>query len=354
MSFLWPELLWALLVLPFLILGYLWILRRKRRAADRYASLSLMRTAMVGTTRFRRHIPPLLLFAALTTMILGLARPAAVVPVPRHHETVILAMDVSGSMRAKDMQPDRITAAQEAAKAFVNDQPRGTRIGVVAFAGAAAVVQSPTASKEDVLAAIDRFQLQRGTAIGSGIIVSLATLFPEAGITLESVPSGKMGGGRGEAQAANRERDWWANKPREAWKPVPPGSNASSAIVLLSDGQSNTGPKIDEAAKLAADHGVRIYTVGVGTVKGEILGSEGWSMRVKLDEDALKSIANVTYGEYLHAASAPELKKVYQALSAKLMFEKKASEISAIFSAVAAALALLAAFLSMTWFHRVV
>ena len=233
MKFLWPEMLWLLVLVPACVAGYFYLLRRKQRAALRYASLSMVKEAMGTGQKYRRHIPPLLFLLALTAMILAIARPAAVVTLPSQHRTIILAMDVSGSMRATDVQPNRITASQNAAKAFVKDQPSNVRIGVVSFAGTASVVQAPTQNREDIIAAIDRFQLQRATAIGSGIIVSLATIFPDAGIDVSSLIYGR-GGARGVPldQAGKAEK--------KDFKPVPPGSYASAAIILLTDGQRTT------------------------------------------------------------------------------------------------------------------
>src|SRR5262245_61365704 len=169
----WPEMLWLLLLIPVVVFTYRWLLRRKKKAAVQYASLSLIRDAMSAGQKYRKHLPPLLFLVSLTLMLIAIARPAAVITLPTQHETVILAMDVSGSMRATDVKPSRIVASQEAARAFVAEQPSSTRIGVVSFAATASVVQSPTHNREDILAAIDRFQLQRGTAIGSGILVAL-------------------------------------------------------------------------------------------------------------------------------------------------------------------------------------
>jgi len=250
-------------------------------------------------------------------------------------------MDVSGSMRAADVLPSRLVAAQEAAKSFVAELPRNVRIAVVSFAGTAAVVQAPTLSRDDVYAAIDRFQLQRGTAIGSGIVLSLATLFPGAGIDLSQIT--------GEREMPPGPND----KPKPDFKPVPPGSYPSAAIILLTDGQRTTGPDSLEAAKMAADRGVRIYTVGIGTKEGEIIGFEGWSMRVRLDEDTLKAIADLTRADYFFAGTAQDLKKVYQGLSTRLIVEKKETEISGLLAAIGAAIVVLAASLSVWWFGRV-
>ena len=340
-TFIWPDLLWGLLAVPLLVLLYVWLLRRRKKTTLRYASLGLVKEAMGKGLAWRRHLPPALLLTALTALLIAAGRPAAVISLPSQQETIILAMDVSGSMRATDVLPDRITAAKEAAKAFVADLPRNVRIAVVQFAGTAAVVQAPTLSRDDVVAAIDRFQLQRGTAIGSGIVLSLATLFPDAGIDLSQIT-----GQRAMPPAPG-------DKPKPEFVPVPPGSYASGAIILLTDGQRTTGPDPLEAAKMSADHGVRIYTVGVGTKEGETIGFEGWSMRVRLDEETLKNIANITRADYFYAGTAADLKKVYQGLSTRLIVEKKETEISALFAAVGALLVVLAAGLSVWWFGRV-
>ncbi len=346
MTFLWPQFLWLLLLLPLLVLLYLWLLRRKRRLALRYASLSVVREAMAGTGNLRRHIPPLLFLLALAAMLIASARPFAVVTLPSQQETIILAMDVSGSMRATDVQPNRLVAAQTAAKAFLTELPRNVRVGVIAFAGSASVVQAPTLSREDLAAAIDRFQLQRGTAIGNGIVVSLATLFPDAGIDISAMTYGRE---RPRGVAIDQREQ----KEKKEFTPVAPGSYSSAAIILLTDGQRTTGVDSLEAAKMAADRGVRVYTVGIGTVNGETIGFEGWSMRVRLDEETLKAIADKTQAEYFYAGSAETLKKVYEKLSSRLTVEKKETEVSGLLALAAALLALLSAGLSLLWFNRI-
>lgn len=348
MKFLWPEALALALLLPLLVALYVWLLRRRKKAALRYASLSIVKEAMGTGSRVRRHVPPLLMFTALALSIVAIARPTAVVTLPSQHDLVVLAMDISRSMLAEDVKPNRITAAQEAARTFIAEQPRNTRVAIVSFAGTAQLVQPPTHNKDDLLAAIDRFQLQRATAIGSAIIVSLSTIFPDAGIDLQSYSAR-----RGGAGAMSLDRQPLNDGAKAPFKPVPPGSYPSAVVILLTDGQTTTGPDPIEAARMAAERGVRIYTVGIGTADGEILRTEGWSMRVRLDEESLKTIANLTRGEYYYAGSAPDLTKVYQMLNAKLVFEKRETEITAMFSAAAAALTLLAALLSLLWFHRV-
>jgi Ca-activated chloride channel family protein len=336
-SFEWSEALWLLALLPALIAFYVFLLKRKKKQALRYSSLALVKAAMGAAPTWRRHVPPALLMLALAAMIVAVARPEALVTLPSSNETVILAMDVSGSMRATDVKPNRLAAAQAAAKAFIAEQPSSVKIGIVAVAGTATVAQAPTRNREDLIAAIDRFQLQRATAIGSAIIVSMATLFPDGGYDVASFTY--------ERQSQRM--------PRGDLRLMPPGSYASAVIVLLTDGQRTSGPDSLEAAKLAADRGVRIYTVGVGTPEGTVIGIEGWSMRVRLDEDTLKSIADLTRGEYFATGSASDLNNVYRNLSSRFVMETKKTEVGALFTAAAGVLVLLAAGLSLAWFGRV-
>src|SRR5690242_14843049 len=191
MTFLWPEALFGLLALPLLVGAYLLALKRRKKDALRYSNLGLVRQAAARSS-WRRHVPPALFLAAIVVLLAAAARPAAVVMLPSEHETVILAMDVSGSMRASDVKPTRLAAAQAAAKSFVNDTARSTRIGLVAFAGSAALVQAPTANREDLFAAIDQLQLQNATAIGSGLLASLKAIFPDQ--EFEVKPPRGMGG----------------------------------------------------------------------------------------------------------------------------------------------------------------
>mgnify|MGYP006167343011 CR=1 FL=1 len=186
-SFLWPQMLWLLLALPLLVLLYLWLLSRRRKSAVRLASLSIVREAAGRGPGWRRHLPPVLLLLAVAASLLAASRPVATLRLPSTQQTIILAMDVSGSMRAEDVQPNRLVASQNAAKAFLAELPRHVKVGIVAFAGSAQVVQPPTLSRDDLVAAIDRFQLQRATAIGSAIVVSLAEIFPDQNISLGDI-----------------------------------------------------------------------------------------------------------------------------------------------------------------------
>ncbi len=342
-NFLWPEFLWLLLALPLLIVWYWWLLKRRRKAAASFSSLSLVKQAMAGQAAWRRHVPPALFLLALGAMLIAAARPMAVITLPSNQKTIILAMDVSGSMRATDVQPTRIIAAQVAAKKFLADLPREVKVGIVAFAGAAQVAQYPTLNREDLVQAIDRFQLQRGTATGNAVVISLATIFPDAGITLE-----QMGASRLTARSLNEPP-----KENKEHTPVPPGSYNSAAVIMLTDGQRTTGVDPMEAAKMAADRGVRVYTVGIGTVDGETIGFEGWSMRVRLDEETLKAVASRTAADYFYAGSSADLTKVYQKLSSRISTETKETEVSGLLALLAAMLTVISASLSVLWFNRV-
>jgi Ca-activated chloride channel family protein len=346
LNFLWPQFLWLLGLVPLLVAAYVWLLRRKKKNALQYASLSIVRDALGKGPGWRRHVPPALFLLSMVAMLLAAARPMAVISLPSNQQTIMLAMDVSGSMRATDVKPNRIEAAQAAAKQFLQTLPRHVRVGIVAFAGSAQVAQLPTLSREDLNTAIDRFQLQRGTATGNGIMLSLATLFPDDGIDIAALSGG---GGRYRSLSIDQAM----KEPKKDFKPVAPGSFNSAAIIMLTDGQRTTGVDPLDAAKVAADRGVRVYTVGIGTVDGETIGFEGWSMRVRLDEETLKAVANRTAAEYFYAGSATDLHKVYDTLSSKLTVETKETEISGLLALIASLLALTSAGLSLLWFNRI-
>jgi Ca-activated chloride channel family protein len=354
MTFLWPQLLLGLAAVPLLALLYLWAVRRRSGRRRELGGLAVSD----GPGRGRlRHLPPVLFLAAIALLLVSVGRPAAVVTLPAQHETVILAIDVSGSMRATDVKPTRLAAMQEAARAFIDAQPRTTHVGIVTFAGVASLVQPPTDNREDILQAIDRLQPQRGTAIGSAIVVSLAAIFPDAGINLAMV--GQRDGAPAEGSREDRRDAARALPrpdtavPRQAFLPVPAGSHESAVIVLMSDGQSTTGPDPVASARLAAERGVRVYTVGVGTAKGEVLRTDGWSMRVALDESSLRTVADLTRGEYFQAGTASELERVYRSMNSRFVMETREIEVSALFTALAVVLTLLAAGLSVGWYGRV-
>ena len=224
------------------------------------------------------------------------------------------------------------------------------RLGIVSFAGTAAVVQTPTDSRADMLAAIDRFQLQRGTATGSGLLLALAMLFPDAGIDLKSLNQPSASGRAGSGAPIDRPQG--VESAPKAAAPVAPGSYTNGVIILLSDGRRTTGPDPMEIARMVADRGVRVFTVGFGTREGAPISVEGYSFFVRLDEETLKAVAGITGGEYFHAGTATDLQKVYESLSARLALERRETEIGALLAGAAAVLLLLAAVLSVLWFHR--
>ena len=356
MSFVWPQYLWLLLIVPALVAAYIAVLRKKKEAV-RYANVGLVKAAIGPAQRFRRHVPPLLFLLALIGVLIAVARPSAIVTLPSDARTLIMAMDVSLSMRATDVDPNRIVAAQNAAKEFVKELPPDIKCGIVTFAGTAVLVQPPTQNREDLVSAIDRFELQRHTAIGSGIIVSLATLFPEEGIDLEQHLFGYGFGSRdtrlkGKDKDKDGERKLKAEKKEV--KPVPAGSYKSAAIILLTDGRRTTGPDPMDAARMAADHGVRVFTVGFGSNAGGSVDIDGMSIYMRFDEETLKGIAGLTQAEYFHAGSAGDLKKIYEGLNVRFALERKETEITALFTAVAALLAVASATLSLLWFNRIV
>lgn len=347
MRFLWSELLLLLLILPVLAGLYVYILRQRKRVTLRYASLMLVREAITPVHWLRRHLPAILLGLAIACALLGAARPSIVMTLPNEHQTVVLAIDVSRSMRATDIEPSRMVAAQNAVKAFVKELPPSVRVGLVTFAGNATIVQTPTQNREELLAAVDRFQMQRQTAIGSGLLKALAVLMPEAhfaqeGDEFDDHLSLAPPGAALKPDAA----------PAAEFKPVAPGSFTSGVIVLMSDGRRTMGPDPLKVAKLAAERGVRVHTVGFGTKEGGPVDFDGMSIYMRFDEQALQAIAGVTEGQYAHAGSAGDLHKVYKNLTSKLVLERSETEVTAFFAAAAALFALMAAMLSALWFHR--
>jgi len=349
MTFLTPQALWLLLLVPALVALYVLIQRRRKKFAVRYPDMALVREAMGSGQRLRRYLAPALMLLAIVAGIFAMARPTAVVTLPSEQRKIILAIDVSLSMRASDVEPTRLAAAQAAAKDFVKDQPADVRIGIVTFAGTALLVQPPTNDRQDLLDAIDRFELQRNTAIGSGIIMALATLFPDENIDVESYTLGAVTRERSRGKSLDKQQK---QEPKAQPKVVPPGSYQNGAIILLTDGRRTMGPDPLDAAKLAADHGVRVYTVGFGSAGGAMADIDGMSIYMRFDEETLKAIADVTQAQYFYAGSATDLRKVYETLNAKFVLEKKQTEISALAAAAAALLLMLAATFSLLWSSR--
>lgn len=340
MILLWPHLLWLLLALPVLPALYLWLLRRRGKPAVRYSSVALARAA--AGRDWRRHLPPLLFFLGLALLVLAATRPVARVTLPWSRSTVMLAIDVSLSMRVSDVQPSRLAAAQDAAKVFLREAPKKVEIGLVTFAGSSQVAQRATLDREALATAIDGIQLQFGTAIGSGIVVCLAELFPDDGIDV-----GEMTFGR---KRQGRSLDDRGKPPPKQVTPVPPGSYASAAIILLSDGRRTTGIDTLEAAKMAADRGVRIYVIGLGSPNAAT--QETLPIYMQLDEPTLREVARMTGGEYHHAGTAETLRAVYQNLGSRVQVLTRETELTGLLALAAALLLASAAGLSVLWFRR--
>ncbi len=330
MSFLWPQSLLLLVLVPILIVAYILQQRRRQKYAVRYASLSLVKQALGRGPGIRRHIPPALFLLGLTIFIIALARPQMVVTLPGQQGTVILAIDVSGSMAADDLKPSRMEAAKAAARAFVQREPPNVQIGIVSFSDNAFTVQAPTNDQDALNAAINRLSPQRGTAIGRGILVSLNTIAQLNG---------------GDVPAVTQQQ-----LPTPT--PVPKGTHAPAVVVLLTDGENNEAPDPIDTAQSAVDRGVRIYTVGIGSAEGTILHIGGRSIRTRLDEATLQQIAQLTDGTYYNASTEQDLVKVYENLNTQFTLKTEKTEITAIFTGVGILLSLLASTLSLLWFSR--
>ena len=334
MQFLWPSMLWLLLFVPALVGAYVLAQRRRQRYALRYASLSLVREAVGRGPGIRRHIPPALFLMGVAVMLVALARPVSVVTLPAQEGTVILTMDVSGSMRADDLKPTRLDASKAAARAFVEKQPQGVQIGVVSFSDNAFVVQAPTDDKEAVIAAINRLTFQRGTAIGRGLLTSRDAIFEESDPEFSS------------------SQPITDAPPTPTPTPLPKGVYEPAVVVLLTDGESNQGPPPLTVVDQIAARGIRVYTVGIGSVEGTVLRTQGRAIRTRLDEKTLKAVAEATDGTYFNATTEEDLQVIYQNLSTQLVFRKQQSEVTAVFTGLAVALSLIGGVLSLLWFNR--
>jgi Ca-activated chloride channel family protein len=345
MFFLWPEFVWLLLALPLLPVAYVWLLRRRRHAALRYSNLEVVTAAAAGRN-WRRHLPPALLLLACAALLFAAARPVARIPLPWARTSIMLAMDVSLSMRVADVKPTRLVAAQEAAKLFLRDLPKDIEVGLVTFAGSTQVAQQATLDRASLVAAIDGFQMQTGTAVGNAIVMSLSELFPDHGIDV-----GDMTFGSSKRQGRSLD-DKVKPLPKQI-TPVAPGSYNSAAIILLSDGRRTTGVDTLAAAKMAADRGVRIYVVGLGTVDGAAAMPEGMSIYMQLDETTLREVARMTGGEYHHAGTAEKLRSVYETLGSRLQVQTRETELTGLIALLSALVAITAVGLSVLWFGRI-
>lgn len=334
MSFIWPVMLVLLVFIPLAAALYVLLQWQRRRRAARYGKFLPGQATGGRKPGWWRHLPAALFLAGLTILTLALARPQAVVSVPHVQGMVILAFDVSGSMAADDVKPTRMDAAKAAALAFIQKQPATVQIGVVAFSDGAFSVQPPTNDPNALVAAIGRLTPQRGTSLGQGIVASLAA------ITAANHPD---------------QTHFYSNltpEPAATPAPVPPGSKGSTVVVMLTDGENNEGPDPLAAAQLAADSGIRIYTVGLGSPEGTTLKVNGFTVHTQLDEALLQQIAEVTAGTYFNAQSTKDLQAVYDHLDEQLIVKPEKMEITSLFAGASILVLLLGGVLSLLWFSR--
>lgn len=360
MTFSWPYALLFLLLVPLLIALYIWQLRRKRKYAVRYSSLSLIREALPKRARWRQHLPFALFMLSVAALIVGFSRPQAVVQVPLSRTSIILAIDVSRSMCATDVTPNRLTVAQEAARTFIANQTDGTRIGIVAFAGFAELLVPPTTDKEQLIQAIDNFSTSIGTVIGNATLKSIDAI---ASVNPNVTPSGID-----LSEEIDREAVWNSN------------SYMPDIVVLLTDGASVRGIDPLEAAARAADRRVRVYTIGFGTTEPQAIvctrqqagsdvfgdqfgggnaaslsnlgsfGNNSWFAQfLNVDEPTLQAIADTTGGTYYRAENADQLLDVFNNLPTDIVLQEENLEISVAFAALGGLLAIVAIGLSLLW-----
>jgi Ca-activated chloride channel homolog len=339
MSFIWPPMLLLVLAVPLGTVLYQLLERRRRRRIVSFGVLGVA-ASPAGPGRpgrpgsVRRRLPAALILAGLTILVVALARPQSVVGVPRVEGTVILSFDVSGSMAADDLKPTRMEAAKAAARDFVGRQPPSVRIGVVAFSDSGFSIQVPTNDQSLVLAAINRLVPERGTSIARGILSSVATI---------------------AAADADPTAGYYTNRspePTAEPTPVPKGTYAPAAIVLLTDGENNQLPDPLTAAQTAADRGIRIYTVGIGSAAGSTLEVEGFKVHSQLDESMLRQISDTTGGDYYAADNADALKAIYDTVDTRLVIRPEAMEVTSLFAGAGVVFLLIGGVASLLWLRR--
>ena len=333
MSFIWPYLLLSLLVLPLLVWLY-WRLRGQRaQAAANLGPLGFVQDQAGNALARQRHIPPALFLGGLALLLIALARPEMTVSLPRVEGTVILAFDISNSMMADDLEPTRIEAAKVAAQTFVENQPATIRIGVVAFGNGGFIVQPPTNLRGDVLTAIERLTPDGSTSLGQGIFTALNAIAGEP-LALDEEAFDAQSGEIDVSQLAI--------------------DNYSSAVILLlTDGENMGAPEPLSIAQIAAEAGIRIYPVGIGSEAGAVIEVDGFNLVTRLDETILEEIANVTNGVYYRAEDEAALQDVYENVDLQLTIDPEMMEVTSLFAGLSLFLFLIGGVISMLWFGRV-
>ena len=334
MSFIWPAMLISYLFIPLLIWLYIRYQQRRRQMRANFTSLVPLQSAEGRPPGWQLHLPAALFLSGLAVLMLAMARPQMTVSLPRIQGTLILTFDVSGSMAANDLKPTRMEAAKAAAREFVQQQPLNVQIGVVAFSDSGFSVQAPTNDREAVLASINRLATARGTSLANGILVSLNTI-----------------------AAANsiQNAGYYSNltpAPTLTPTPVPQGVYTPAVIILLSDGENNETPDPLDAAQVAADRGVRIFTVGVGSPAGATLDIEGFKVHSQLNEAMLKDISKRTGGAYYNAESEQDLLDIYKSLDTQLVIRPEEMEITSILAGVSVLVLLIGGIFSLVLFSR--
>jgi Ca-activated chloride channel homolog len=339
MTFIWPVMLFSLVLIPVFIVIYIDLQRerRKKLAATR-GSLSFMQ-ANARKPGARSYVVPALFLAGLSLMLVALARPQAMITLPRIEGTIILAFDVSGSMAADDLTPTRMEAAKEAAREFIDKQPDTVQIGIVAFSDNGFSVQKPTNDKDSLLATINRLTPQRGTSLANGILASLNTI---------NIANGK----KSQGTSLNGSQPQPGVTPSPSPTPLPKGTYINSVIVMLTDGENNESPDPMEAAQTAIDRGVRVYTVGIGSPTGTNVHINGYTLHTQLDEDMLQQISQLTGGTYYNAQSTEQLVSIYNNLNPQLIVKPEQTEITSVFAGASILVLLIGGVFSMMWFNR--
>jgi Ca-activated chloride channel family protein len=333
-TFLWPAMLLALLAVPLGAWTHARIGARRQRRAAAYGGLALATAVPRGAAGFRRRAPAVLLAVGCTLLALALARPQAVLSLPRLEGIVMLAFDVSGSMAATDFEPTRMEAAKVAARAFVERQPIGVVVGVVSFSDSGFSVQAPTSDRDAVIAAIDRLGPEQGTSLATGIRSALNAI-----ALAESGPSTNY--------YSNRSPE-----PAPAPTPVPAGTYAPAVIVLLSDGENTDGSDPLEAARAAADRGVRIHTVAIGSTEGVTLEVNGFRVHTQRDDAMLQAIAATTGGDAYEAGDQAALETIYGNLDTRLVVAPEAIEVTSLLAGAGLIVLVLGAAASLRWLGR--
>jgi Ca-activated chloride channel family protein len=335
MSFIWPTMLLAVALVPLGILLYSFVDRRRRRAMEG-GGLGLGQGTVRRPLGVRARMPAVLFIVGITVLMVALARPQAAVSLPRQEGTVVIAFDVSGSMAADDLKPTRMDAAKAATQAFVERQPPGVIVGVVAFSDAGLSVQAPTSDQAAVLAAIKRLTPERGTSLGQGIQAALNTI-----AIAENAPPTDYYSNRSPAPS-----------PTPTPAPVAPGSHTSAVIILLTDGENTVPPDPIKAAQVSADQGVRIYTVGIGSAGGATLDIDGFKVHTQLDASTLQRISDITAGTYYAAADEQGLATVYDDVDTRLVVKPQMIEVTALFAGASVLLLTLGGISSLAWLGR--